>query len=114
MNGPRAAESQGNAPRSDAAVYEAPAVLRLLWADPQYMPEHLAVWSLKYFGPRAKSAVARLRESHPGADLGELEAAVIKHQTRVSMTEGAFVGGPFIVLLRLRSVPRYSPRHRWH
>jgi len=32
------------------AVYEAPAVLRLLWADPQYMPEHLALWSLKRFG----------------------------------------------------------------
>jgi hypothetical protein len=74
-------------------------VLRLLWADPQYMPEHIAVWSLKYFGPRAQSGVTQLRESHPGADLGELEAAVIKHQTRVSMTEGAFVGGPFIVLL---------------
>src|SRR6478736_599740 len=99
MNGAHAGELADDAPRSHAAVYEAPAVLRLLWADPQYMPEHLAVWSLKYFGPRAESAVARLRESHPGADLGELEAAVIKHQTRVSMTEGAFVGGPFIVLL---------------
>jgi hypothetical protein len=94
MNGAHAGELQDDAPRSEGAVYEAPAVLRLLWADPQYMPEHLAVWSLKYFGPRAESAVAKLRESHPGADLGELEAAVIKHQTRVSMTEGAFVGGP--------------------
>jgi hypothetical protein len=28
-----------------------------------------------------------------------LEAAVIEHQTRVSTTEGAFVRGPFIVLL---------------
>jgi hypothetical protein len=83
----------------DAAVYEAPAVLRLLWADPQYMPEHLALWSLKRFGPRASSAVEKLRDSHPGADVGELEAAVIEHQTRVSMTEGAFVGGPFIVLI---------------
>ncbi len=99
MNGAHAGELQYDASRSEAAVYEAPAVLRLLWADPQYMPEHLAIWSLKYFGPRAESAVAKLRQAHPGADLGELEAAVIKHQTRVSMTEGAFVGGPFIVLL---------------
>jgi hypothetical protein len=83
----------------DAAVYEAPAVFRLLWADPQYMPEHLALWSLKRFGPRASAAVENLRDSHPGADTGELEAAVIEHQTRVSMTEGAFVGGPFIVLI---------------
>jgi hypothetical protein len=82
-----------------AAVYEAPAVLRMLWADPQYMPEHLALWSLKYFGPRASSAVEKLGRSHPGAGTSELEAAVIEHQTRVSMTEGAFVGGPFIVLL---------------
>jgi len=83
----------------DAAVYEAPAVFRLLWADPQYMPEHLALWSLKRFGPRASAAVEKLRDSRPGADVGELEAAVIEHQTRVSMTEGAFVGGPFMVLI---------------
>src|SRR4051794_5824611 len=63
------------------------------------MPEPLALWSLKRFGPRASSAVEKLRVSHPGADLPELEAAVIEHQTRISMTEGAFVGGPFIVLL---------------
>jgi len=83
----------------DAAVYEAPAVLRLLWADPQYMPEHLALWSLKRFGPRASASVAKLHDSQPDADAGELEAAVIAHQTRVSMTEGAFVGGPFIFLI---------------
>jgi hypothetical protein len=83
----------------DSAVYEAPAVLRLLWADPQYMPEHLALWSLKRFGPRASVAVAKLRDAHPGADAGELEAAVIERQTRISMTEGAFVGGPFLVLI---------------
>jgi hypothetical protein len=75
MNAAQAGELPDDAQRQDAAVYEAPAVLRLLWADPQYMPEHLAVWSLKYFGPRAKSAVAKLRESQPAADLGELEAA---------------------------------------
>ena len=100
MSGTQAGELQGYpSRREDAAVYEAPGVLRLLWADPQYMPEHLALWSLKHFGPRASTAVKRLRGSHPGAEAGQLEAAVIKHQTRVSMTEGAFVGGPFIVLL---------------
>jgi hypothetical protein len=83
----------------EAAVYEAPAVLRLLWADPQYMPEHLALWSLKHFGPRASSAVEKLRDANPGTEAAALEAAVIEHQTRVSMTEGAFVGGPFILLI---------------
>src|SRR4029079_12803387 len=48
---------------------------------------------------RASAAVENLRDSHPGADTGELEAAGIEHQTRGSMTEGAFVGGPFIVLI---------------
>ena len=52
------------------AAFEAPAVLRMLWADPQYMPEHLALWSLKRFGPRASSAVEKLRGSHPDADDG--------------------------------------------
>jgi hypothetical protein len=100
VSGAQAGELQAEPSRpEEAAVYEAPAVLRLLWADPQYMPEHIALWSLKYFGPRAGSAVSKLRDSHPGADSGELEAAVIQHQTRVSMTEGAFLGGPFIVLL---------------
>src|SRR5262249_59036839 len=57
-------EDEPSASEEDA-VFEAPAVLRLLWADPQYMPEHLALWSLKHFGPRASSAVERLRGSHP-------------------------------------------------
>ena len=36
--------------RGRGCRFEAPAVLRMLWADPQYMPEHLALWSLKRFG----------------------------------------------------------------
>jgi hypothetical protein len=83
----------------EPAAYLAPALLRLLWADPQYMPEHLALWSIKHFGPRASAAVEEIREARPGADAGDLEAAVIEHQTRLSMTEGAFVGGPFIFLI---------------
>jgi hypothetical protein len=95
-------EPSDSATRSDEqedAVFEAPAVLRMLWADPQYMPEHLALWSLKRFGPRASSAVEKLRSSHPDGDQGELDRMVIERQTRISMTEGAFVGGPFIVLI---------------
>src|SRR5215471_16898030 len=83
----------------EASVYEAPNVMRMLWADPQYMPEHLALWSLKHFGPRASGQVEKLRAARPNADFGELEAAVIEQQTRVSMTEGAFVGGPFLLLI---------------
>jgi hypothetical protein len=63
------------------------------------MPEHIALWSLKYFGPKASSAVEKLRSSNPDADHTALEAKAIEHQTRVSMTEGAIVGGPFLVLI---------------
>jgi hypothetical protein len=100
VSGAYAGELQQAPDRADeAAVYEAPAVLRMLWADPAHMPEHLALWSLKHFGPRASSSVATLRESLPEAAPRELEAAVIQHQTRVAMTEGAFVGGPFLLLI---------------
>ena len=63
------------------------------------MPEHLALWSLKRFGPRASSAVEKLRAANPHAESGALERAVIERQTRVSMAEGAFSGGPFLALI---------------
>ena len=100
MSSAYAGELQEPPSRADVpTVYEAPAVLRMLWADPQNMPEHIALWSLKRFGPRALSSVERIREARPGVGAGELEAAVIEHQTRVSMIEGAFVGGPFMLLI---------------
>ncbi len=80
-------------------VFEAPVLLRIVWADPQHMPEHIATWSLAHFGARADAAVARLRREHPDAGQDELERRVIDRQTKVAMTEGAFVGGPFIVLM---------------
>lgn len=93
-------EVQAPLPEDDAeAFFQAPALLRVLWADPKNMAEHIAIWSLKYFGPRAGSAVERLRASHANASQEELERLAIEHQTRVCMTEGAFVGGPFIVLI---------------
>ncbi|OLD99494.1 MAG: hypothetical protein AUG91_06650 [Actinobacteria bacterium 13_1_20CM_4_69_9] len=55
------------------------------------MPEHLALWALKHFGPRAASSVAGARQRDP--------ANVIARQTRVTVAEGALVGGPFIVLI---------------
>lgn len=88
---------EGAAPPDDV-VFEAPAVLRIIWADPQRMAEHLALWSLARFGPRADRAVEKLRGGRATAR-DELEQLVIQRQTRVAMTEGAFVGGPFIVLI---------------
>jgi hypothetical protein len=89
----------GTVPAADDAVVEAPAVLRIVWADPQHMAEQIAVWSLHRFGPRAERSLDKIREKHPDADRAELERLVIERQTRVGMAEGAFVGGPFIVLI---------------
>jgi hypothetical protein len=84
---------------ADDVVFETPALLRILWSDPQHMPEHIAVWSLARFGPRANAAVARLRAARPDADRERLEQLVVQRQARVAATEGAFVGGPFILLV---------------
>lgn len=81
------------------ATLEAPGLLRIMWADPQHSGEHLAVWSLARFGPRAESRVAKLRARDPAPDRDELEMLIVRRQMRVTMTEGAFVGGPFIVLI---------------
>ena len=95
------AEPQDDSSDADDGVFEAPALLRIVWADPQYMPEHIAVWSLARFGPRAKAQVEKLRGRDPAPDRDELERRAITRQTRVAMTEGAFVGGPFIFLVAL-------------
>jgi hypothetical protein len=94
-----AAAEDLEAPPSEDTLFEAPAVLRIVWADPQHMAEHIAVWSLARFGPRAAAAVERIRAGHPGADRAEVERLAIERQTRVAATEGAFVGGPFILLI---------------
>jgi len=83
----------------DDLVFEAPGVLRIIWADPTRMAEHLAVWSLATFGPRADGALAKLKRKHPGAGREELERLAIERQTLVAATEGAFVGGPFVLLI---------------
>jgi hypothetical protein len=83
----------------DEPIFQAPNVLRIMWADPQHMAEQLVVWSLAHFGPRAASAVETIRREHPDAERDELEERVVTHQARVAATEGAFVGGPFIVLI---------------
>jgi hypothetical protein len=84
---------------SDDTILEAPALLKIIWADPQHMAEHLALWSLARFGGRAERVVDSLRDGNPEADRDVLENAAIVRQTRITMTEGAFVGGPFVVLI---------------
>jgi hypothetical protein len=91
--------AEQHAAADQEAVSEAPALLRILYADPSHTAEHLVLWSIKRFAGRATSAVARIQRSHLGAEPAVLQRAVVQRQTRVSMTEGAVVGGPFIVLI---------------
>ena len=83
----------------EASSY-APALLRILYADPEHTAEHLALWSVRRFAGRATSAVEKVQRAHVAAPEPDVQQrAVVRRQTRVSMTEGAVVGGPFIVLI---------------
>lgn len=74
-------------------------LLRAVLADPEHLPEHLARFALRHMGPVADRAVARTREQHPGAAPAELRALVVARGRRNTVTEGAFVGGPFLLLI---------------
>lgn len=81
------------------AISEAPALLRILCVDPEHTAEHLALWSVRRFAGRATSAVEKIRRAHPGAGPDVMQSIAVQRQTRVSVAEGAVVGGPFIVLI---------------
>ncbi|MFB7512431.1 hypothetical protein [Streptomyces sp. NPDC056144] len=73
-------------------------VLRAALADPGHLPELLANFAVHRLGRRADASVARARAAHPEAGEAELRTMVITRGRRVSQSEGAFVGGPLIVL----------------
>ena len=83
----------------DAAVFTAPALLPIIWADPEHLPEHLALFALKHFGHRAASGVEKLRLSRPDASRDELTDAAIGRGVRVTVAEGAVMGGPIVILV---------------
>ncbi|MEU6238041.1 hypothetical protein [Kitasatospora sp. NPDC047058] len=60
------------------------------------MPEELAVFGVRHRGPRAARRVAALRAEYPDAPRSELVRRVVDRARRVSETEGAFIGGPFL------------------
>ncbi|WP_152627436.1 hypothetical protein [Streptacidiphilus melanogenes] len=61
------------------------------------MPEELAAFAVREMGPRARARVEGLRHRLPDADAERLQAETVAHGVRASVTEGAFVGGPFLV-----------------
>ncbi|MFI7408092.1 hypothetical protein ACIBU0_05395 [Streptomyces sp. NPDC049627] len=63
------------------------------------MPEQLAMFAVRRFGPRASAAADRRRRANPADGFGELSGGAIAQGTRVTIAEGALVGGPFVVLV---------------
>lgn len=74
-------------------------MLRIISTDPEHTAEHLALWSVRRFAGRASSETRRMQLANPNTSPDQLQPLVVERQTRVAMTEGAFVGGPFIALM---------------
>lgn len=87
------------APTDESVTVQAQALLPMIWADPQHMPEQLAFFAVRRFGPRAAAAVARRRERQPRAADDELRREAITHGTRMTIADGAVLGGPFVILM---------------
>lgn len=74
-------------------------LLRAIVRRPDRMPELLAGFALRHAGPRAARSVARLRAERPDADAGALGAEAVARGIHRTVTEGAFVGGPFLLFI---------------
>ncbi|MEV7612576.1 hypothetical protein [Streptomyces sp. NPDC089799] len=74
-------------------------LLRAGLAQPGRLPELLADFGLRFSGPRAARGVARLREKRPDADAAALGGEVVSRGMRRTVSEGAFVGGPFLLFI---------------
>ncbi|MBB4885506.1 hypothetical protein [Streptomyces netropsis] len=81
------------------ATVEAQALLPMIWADPQHMPEQLSFFAVRRFGPRAAASVSRRKERKPSAGDDELRREAIAHGTRMTIADGAVLGGPFVILM---------------
>ncbi len=68
-------------------------------SDPGHLPELLADFAVRSVGPAVPEAIATLRRNHPTATEAELRARVIARGRRAVVSEGALVGGPFLVLV---------------
>ncbi|MEV6330019.1 hypothetical protein [Streptomyces sp. NPDC051909] len=68
-------------------------------ATPGRLPEVLAAFAPRRLGPGADRTVRRLRAGLPEAAPDELHARLVRRGTRSASAEGAFVGGPFLLLV---------------
>ncbi|WP_144440818.1 hypothetical protein [Streptomyces roseifaciens] len=100
MNGGgRTTEGSRPARTAGSATVQAQALLPMIWADPQHMPEQLALFAVRRFGPRADAYVARRKQAKPLAGADELRGDVIAHGTRLTIADGAVLGGPFMITM---------------
>ncbi|MFH9349826.1 hypothetical protein [Kitasatospora sp. NPDC017646] len=74
-------------------------LLRGMLADPRHLPELLAAFAVRNMGPRAATAVARLRAQRPDLDREQQRILLTSRGIRITTTEGAFVGGPSMLLI---------------
>ncbi|MFI8966113.1 hypothetical protein ACIGO8_28825 [Streptomyces sp. NPDC053493] len=98
------AEGEDQGPVLTGGGEETPArlsrsLLRAGIAEPGRLPELLAAFAARRHGPRAEREVRRLREAAPDASPDELRARVVARGIRRVAAEGAFVGGPFLLLV---------------
>ncbi|MEF9880951.1 hypothetical protein [Streptomyces sp. P9-A4] len=85
--------------RAAPAAGLAGSLLREALTEPGRLPESLASFALRRTGPSAAATVARLRSDHPEADAAALRVMVVTRGRRSVTAEGAFVGGPFLLLV---------------
>ncbi|OIJ69587.1 hypothetical protein [Streptomyces mangrovisoli] len=78
---------------ADSAL--AGSLLQKSLADPGRLPENLAEFAVRRLGPAARRGVRALPDT--GAEARR--ARVITRGRRATVTEGAFVGGPFLVFI---------------
>ncbi|MEV4441111.1 hypothetical protein AB0K09_19240 [Streptomyces sp. NPDC049577] len=97
-DGPTPGGARPARPDASARV-EAQALLPMIWADPRHMPEQLAFFAVRRFGPRTAAAVERRKRHEPVPDDAELVRQTIAHGTRLTIADGAALGGPFVVLM---------------
>ncbi|MEU0369776.1 hypothetical protein ABZ070_05825 [Streptomyces sp. NPDC006283] len=74
-------------------------LLASIVTDPGHLPELLADFAVRHIGPSVPDAITGLRRDHPDATEAELRARVLARGRRAVVSEGAFVGGPFLVLV---------------
>ncbi|WP_371477537.1 hypothetical protein [Kitasatospora sp. NBC_00315] len=62
------------------------------------MPEAMAVQAVRLLGPRAEASAAAILAEHPGLGPAQHRERATARGVRASVLEGAFLGGPFMLL----------------